>query len=194
MQSKSTNHISIIRLSALVLFGLCFMQPTVHLAQSTLPEPAASSAGGQDAIWIDIGSPLGIVPGQTLRISVVNPLAPPLPDEDGRKYKMVFAPLILDADGRVIARSDEITLDPGEFHSFDFNRADLPLAGEPGTGRLQVRSEIRRRFFPGIASRIPQGKFPGTVELIDNSSGKTMLLLPAVQASRSAARPPANME
>lgn len=192
MQSKSNKHISIIRLSALALFGLCFMQPTVHVAQTTLPEPTASSAGGNDAIWIDIGSPLGIVPGQTLRISVVNPLGPPLPDEDGRKFKMLFAPLILDADGRVIARSDEITLDPGESHSFDFKRADLPLAGEPGTGRLQVRSEIRRRFFSGIASRIPQGVFPGTLELIDNSSGKTMLLLPAVQASRSVASPPAN--
>ena len=63
---------------------------------------------------------------------------------------MQFAVTILNADGGVIARSDEITLDPGEFHSFDFKRADLPLVGEPGTGRLQVRSEFRRRFFPGI--------------------------------------------
>jgi hypothetical protein len=155
----------------------------------SLPDPAA---GGHDSIWIDIGSPLGIVPGQTLRISVLNPLAPAPPGEDGRKYKMLVAVTILDARGQAIAHSDEITLNPGEFHSFDFKRTDLPLTGESGTGRLQVRSEIRRRFFPGIASRIPQGEFPGAVELIDSSSGKTMLLLPAVQAARDAARPPAS--
>ena len=155
----------------------------------TLPDP---SAGGLDSIWIDVGSPVGIVPGQTLRISVFNPLEPAPPGDNGRKYKILFALTILDAHGQVIAHTDEVTLDPKEFHSFDFKRADLPLSGEPGTGRLQVRSEIRRRFFAGIASRISQGEFPGALELIDNSSGKTMLLLPAVQASRSAARSPAN--
>jgi hypothetical protein len=151
----------------------------------TLPGPAA---GGLDSIWIDVGSPVGIVPGQTLRISVFNPLGPAPPGDDGRKYKILFALTILNGQGQAIAHSDEVTLDPEEFHSFDFKRADLPLSGEPGTGRLQVRSEIRWRFFSGIASRIPQGEFPGALELIDNSSGKTMLLLPAVQASRSAAR------
>ena len=39
----------------------------------------------------------------------------------------------------MVARTDGIALDPGEFQSFDVTRADLPLAGEPGTGRLQVR-------------------------------------------------------
>jgi hypothetical protein len=186
MYSNSSHRSSIVRWTALALLGSCFAQPTARalgpsesaIAQITSPDPAPSSAGGQDSIWIDIGSPLGIVPGQTLRITVLNPLAPAPPGEDGRKYKMLFAPLILDADGRVIARSDEITLDPGQFHSFDFQRADLPLAGEPDTGRLQVRSEIRARFFPGIAARIPQGKIHGAVELIDDATGKTVVLQP----------------
>ena len=177
MNGDFSHRSSIIRLSALALLGLCFMQPTVHVAQTTRAAPASSSAGGQDSIWIDIGSPiLGIAPGQTLRISALNPLAPP--GGDGRKYKMLFAVTILDLDGRVVALSDEITLDPGEFHSFDFKRADLPLGGEPVTGRLQVLSLIRARFFPGIAARIPQGKLPVAVELIDDSNGKTVVLQP----------------
>ncbi len=106
--------------------------------------------------------------GQTLRISVVNPHEPAGPGKP-----VVFTAMIRRANGSVIARSDEITLAPGEFHSFDFNRADLPLAGEAGTGRLQVRSEIRRRFFPGTAARSSQGNFPGVIELVDNLTGKT---------------------
>ena len=95
--------------------------------------PAA--VGGQDAIWLDLGGPLGIAPRQTLRITVLLPRlsVPRLPRaEDGRKYKMLVAPLILDADGRVIVSRPEITLEPGQFHSFDFERAELP-PGEPGT-------------------------------------------------------------
>ena len=81
---------------------------------------------------------IGIVPGQTLCVSVLNPLAPPPPGVDGRKFKMLFAVTILLADGRVVAQSDEITLDPGQFHSFEFKRADLPLAD----GRQQVRVRV----------------------------------------------------
>ena len=171
---------SIIRRTTLALLCLCFMHPTASVqAQTTRPAPASSSAGGQDSIWIDIGSPiLGIAPGQTLRISVLNPLAPAPPGGDGRKYKMLFAVTILDSDGRVVALSDEITLGPGEFHSFDFKHADLPLGGEPDTGRLQVLGLIRARLFPGIAARIPQGKLPVAVELIDDSNGKTVVLQP----------------
>jgi hypothetical protein len=122
---------------------------------------------------------IGIVSGQTLRISVFNPLAPPPPGADSLKFKMLFAPLILLADGSVVAQGDEIALDPGEFHSFDFKRADLPLAGVPGADRLQARVEIRRRFFPGFVSRFPQGDLDGAptvVEIVDDSTGKTTTL------------------
>jgi hypothetical protein len=154
----------------------------------------SSAAGGAatDSVWIDLGSPLGIAPEQTLRITVFNPLPTAPPGQDGRKYMMLFAPVILDPDGQAIAREDEIALAPGQSHSFDFRRADLPSNGEPGTGRLQVRSEIRHRYYNGFVSRFSAGgrslNVPGTLELVDEGSGKTMLLVPAVQAARSAAR------
>jgi len=154
------------------------------------PAPDAGSAV-QDSVWIDLGSPVGIAAEQMLRITVFNPLPPAPPGEDGRKYFMLVAPVILDADGQAIARPGEVALAPGQSHSFDFKRSDLPAAGEPGTGRLQVRSAIQRRFFPGIVSRISAGqvdRFPGALELVDQGTGTTMLLLPAVQAAREAAR------
>jgi hypothetical protein len=125
-------------------------------------------------------APVGLAFGQTLRVTALNPLEAPAPGADGRKFKMLVAPLILLADGRVIAERDEVSLAPGEFHSFDFKRADLPLTGETDTGRLQVRVEIRRRFFPGFISRFPQGDVdnaPVSIELIDDSTGKTAMLL-----------------
>ena len=111
-------------------------------------------------------------PGQTLRISVLNPLPPALPGADGRKFKMLVAPLVLAADGRVIARRDEITLEPGEFQSFDFKRTDLP--GETGMDGLPLRIEVRRRF-PGFFGtvRVASGDVNGVVELIDDLTGRT---------------------
>jgi len=146
--------------------------------------------GGNDSVWIDLGSAgVGFVPEQTLRVTVLNPF-PPAPDGDGRSYKMLFAFIILDTAGRVVARRAEIELDPGEFQSFDFTSVDLPVASEPGTGRLQVRCEIERRFFHGIAARISQGKSVGVLELVQGTTGETVLLLPAVQSAREARQTP----
>ena len=125
-------------------------KPKEIVVVGSKPAPAAGSAV-QDSVWIDLGSPVGIAPEQTLRITVFNPLAPPPPGEDGRKYMMLFAPVILDADGEAIARQDEVAPAPGQSHSFDFKRADLLAAGELGTGRLQVRSAVQRRFFPALS-------------------------------------------
>lgn len=130
---------------------------------------AARENGGLTEIEEFANAVLSLTPAQTLRVSVANPLEPAAPGEP-----VTFTATIYTLNGGVIARSNEITLSPGEFHSFDFKRADLPLAGEPGTGRLTVRSEIRRRFFSGIPSRISQGRFPGMFELVDNGTGKTV--------------------
>lgn len=154
-------------------------------------KPSSTGGAVTDSVWIDLGGPLGIAPEQTFRITVFNPLPPVPAGEDGRKYKMLFAPLILDTDGQAIAHADEIALGPGQSHSFDFRRADLAPSGEPGTGRLQVRSEIRHRYYNGFVTRFSAGhrslNVP-TLELVDEGSGKTMLLVPAVQAAREAAR------
>jgi hypothetical protein len=81
--------------------------------------------------------PVGLAFGQSLRINVHNSLTASSP-EVRRSFKMLVAPLIMDLNGNVIAQGGEITLGPNESHFFDFKRDALPLAGEPGTGRLQV--------------------------------------------------------
>jgi len=110
---------------------------------------------------------LTLTPGQTLRITVANQLPS---GADGRKYKMLVAAIILDAEGRVIANAGEITLGPGEFHSFNFNRADLP-----GAGPLRLRAEIHQRTFPGFAGgvSVASADVDGVIETIDNLTGQT---------------------
>jgi hypothetical protein len=153
-------HIVIRRSMIVALIGM--------VALSTI-RAAARENGSPAEIEDFANAVLSLAPGQTLRISVANP-----PEQASPGEPVTFTATIYTPNGGVIARSGEITVAPGEFHSFDFKRADLPLAGEPGTGRLQVRSEIRRRFFSGLPSRISQGRLPGMFELVDNGAGKTV--------------------
>jgi hypothetical protein len=168
--------------------GKTLLVPAVQKAREVSPPSSVStgttgntavqsSANDEPLIFFLGGIPLGFVRGQTMRISVVNPDSQPQAP-DGRKFKMLVAPLILNAQGDVIAAGDEITLDPGEFHSFDFDRDQIALEGEPGTGRLQVRSQIRFRFFSIVdRTRITPDEIPTSLELTDNSTGSTTVLI-----------------
>ena len=111
---------------------------------------------------------VGIVPNQRLRITV---LYPNFLDQSSELPRFKAIVSIFVADGRQIANSEEREIPAGGFHSFDFDATDLRLSGEPGTGRLQVRIEIHRRFFPGVVNRIGQGD---SVELVDSATGKTI--------------------
>jgi len=118
---------------------------------------------------------IGVVPGQSLRLSASNPM----PADDDRRFKMLFAFTVFDANGTVIAEGDEITLEPGESQSFDVPYSQLAAAGAEITGRVQVRTEMRR-FFPGIVNRISAGgrnSPPASLELVDSSTGRTLMLI-----------------
>lgn len=132
--------------------------------------PSQSGGDGDDIIISGFGNDImmGIVPGQTLRVTVSDPN---LPDQSGHPtgYKALVCVFI--ADGKQIARSEEIAIPAGGFHSFNFGRNALPLAGEPGTGRLQLRATlfITRQQ----ASRDSAPLFPSSLEIVDNSTGRT---------------------
>jgi hypothetical protein len=113
---------------------------------------------------------IGIVPGQTLRVSTLNTLEPAAPGGDGRKLKMLFEAAVLLADGAVIAQSDEITLKPGQLHSVDFKREDLAVPGEH-SGRVQAHVKV-------IWKKLRlKTDFPSLVELVDDITGKTRVLI-----------------
>jgi hypothetical protein len=117
---------------------------------------------------------IGVAPGQSLRLSASNPM----PAENDRRFKVLFAYQVFDGGGTVIAQGDEVTLEPGQSHSFDVPYPQLAAAGAEITGRVQVRTEMRRHF-NGIVQRISAGgtDSPASLELVDVSSGRTVMLL-----------------
>jgi hypothetical protein len=111
--------------------------------------------------------PIGIVPGQMLRFSVVNPNT----SEDTEPVRAQV--LLYDAQGNVLKRSQEVYVPFGQFRSFDFSRDELPAAGERDTGRLQVRGEITFWFIDN-PEQIAPDQFPAAMELVDKSTGETI--------------------
>ena len=134
---------------------------------SATPEGFQIISAGRDGL-------IGVTPGQRLRLSASNPL----PAEGDRRFKLLFASQVFDSSGAVIAQGDEVALEPGQSHSFDVPYLQVAGAGTEITGRVQVRTEMRRHF-NGIVQRISAGgtDAPASLELVDASTGRTVMLL-----------------
>jgi len=99
----------------------------------------------------------GLANGQTLRLTILN-LASSLSSEIQGRIS------VTDQNGTLIAQSNEVTIESSEFHSFDFNRVDIPLRGESGTGRLQVAWVVET----GVNAEVPLAV---SIEVIESASG-----------------------
>jgi hypothetical protein len=119
-------------------------------------------------------SGIGLARGQTLRANLVNVSDGPV----RARFELV------DAAGGRHAVHENIVIPSGATRSIDVNREALPIAGEPGTGRTQVRY----RFF-AVVDRTSVQEEPSLLpsgELLTTETGQTQigLLVPAVQKIR----------
>ena len=109
--------------------------------------------------------PYGVASGRTVRTTIFNP---------GFVGGVFVAARIqlLDMEGEVIAQSDEIRIGPGKIRFWDVSRDQLRAQGDPGTGRLQVRTRIlvTKTPFDANCNGLPVAP---TVELINPSTGET---------------------
>ena len=159
------------RLMALPLISRC--GAIVLLVGVGLSPFGSASAAGRRDRQVESFS-LGIARGQTLRVTAFNGMPAAVGDPKGGGLRVLVAPLIFDHDGNLLAEADEIAVEPGESHSFDFNRDDLELAGDPGTGRLQVRGEIRYRLFALVdRTRMAWSSVSASLEIMDGTTGET---------------------
>jgi len=147
-------------------------------------------ADGDDELAIDLHfTPLSLAYGQTLRLNVAQQwvFGVELPTAAaGTDFFLKIEGL----EGESSA-TQRVNFLPGETIAVDFNRDLISAPGDPGTGRLTVRVELRYRvrLRPAqLAQMWAQGtlpQFPATFELRDNSNPSAIgLLLPAVQKIR----------
>ncbi len=118
MEINFTCHRRITRLAVLALSALCFLQVLVR-------------AQGMTGVIIIFPS-VGLAPDQRLRLTLFNRAGDPL-----------RAQAQIHHSGGILVGLGDGSVRAGAFHSFDFNRSDIPLAGEDGTGRLQLRASFR---------------------------------------------------
>ncbi len=138
--------------------------------------PLPSGGSGNDIIKSGFGNDVmtGIVPGQTLRITLSNP---PSSGSEAKRDPVIGRVKFFDEGGNLIAQSDKSVIPPGEFRSFDLDRDALSLPGETGTGRLQSRGSWSLIVQDASTRRAnASGRVAASFELIDNLTGKTEVL------------------
>jgi hypothetical protein len=126
--------------------------------------PSPSGGSGNDIITSGFGNDIlmGIVPGKKVRVTLLNQ---PASGTEARGHVKVF-----DGSGNLIAQSPELIIPPGEFRSFDLDRNEIPLAGEPGTNRAQARI---KPFFNFESERL--SPVLASFEIVDASTGRTVM-------------------
>jgi hypothetical protein len=148
MANNFSHHKSIVQLTALALFAVCLIQQQGRAQRMNEYILSAPS--------------VGLTLAQSLRFTLFNPDGSPVRAQ-ARLY---------DARGAVIAASGEASIPASQFHSFDFKRGDIPLAGETGTGRLQLRA-VCTVTVPGPSKKI--GGLAASIEVIEDGTSNIIL-------------------
>lgn len=158
------------------VIGHCF-QP-VALLVLVLPALASTQVPSRIVVYTRSGL-IAAIPGQSLRVTLAN-LSAANPREPGLEPISVLVQLC-DAEGEVIAQTESALVEPDQFQSFDFDRDLIELRGESGTGRLQVLVKVSIRFrvaneLQGTLNEKRLEDFPVSLEVIDNSTGRTRVI------------------
>jgi hypothetical protein len=117
---------------------------------------------------------IGLTNGHTLRVNAV--YAGDAAERQGRSARVRARVNLFDAAGTLLLQSAEAVFAPGEFRSFDFDRADIPGSGEPTGGRLQMRVSLEVTASPTVSARDSKATPIATsLELFDNSTARSNL-------------------
>jgi len=108
-------------------------------------------------------APVALIPGQRLSYNFFNP------NEEGSQPVRVTT-YIYDSSGRLLSQTDPIVLRPGQHHTLNINRDDLLVAGEEGTGLLQVSAGIQVAFSDASVRTI---RLSISREVVNNRTGSS---------------------
>jgi hypothetical protein len=135
----------------------------------------AQVANNYTGITMVQGGSLGVVPGQTVSVHV-GPDFQFQADAQPALVKHTISVYAVTERGSGLVYSGE----SGGMNeqTFTFGRMDLPVAGEPGTGRVQIWIEIKSFVSP--TKRLNEIRnlrgTPATFEVIDDVNGKTVFV------------------
>jgi hypothetical protein len=130
--------------------------------------PTSQAGGdGNDIIISGFGNDtiMGVPLGHMLLVTLFNP---PASGSEAQGEPVSVHVKVFDGNGNQIAQSPELVIPQGEFCSVAFNRNALPILGEPGTNRAQVRI---KPFFTFESER--RSPVVGSIEIVDASTGRT---------------------
>ena len=132
--------------------------------------PSQSGGSGNDIIISGFGNDtlMGVGPGKKVRVTLSNH---PASGSEAQREPVRGHVKVFDGSGNLIAQSPELIIPRDEIRSFDLSRSEIPLAGEPGTNRAQVRI---KPFFTFESERL--SPVLASVEIVDISTGKTVTL------------------
>lgn len=138
--------------------------------------PASPAGEGRDLLVGGAGRDIlmGFVPDQILRVTVAH--VGRTPAQDQNRPDVAVGVWILDASGRVIARSAEVAIPREHFHVFDFDRDALPAPGELTSRRLQLRTIVLVNGggnIPHTTDPRPTGMLVSSLEIVDKVTGAT---------------------
>src|SRR5262245_15959359 len=115
---------------------------------------------------------MGLAYGQRLRVNASYPGAPANPQCQSVRARV----RLYGANGALLVQSAEAIIAPGEFHSFDFDREEIPASGEPIGGRLPMRVSLEASATdPSSSAQDPNatGPLATSLELFDTNTGRT---------------------
>ena len=145
------------------LIAITMAVAAMAVAGTTWMAERAGAAGRQDINDIYVfRSPVGIIPEQSLRVSVGNTA-----NSAGSRFVYIY--YVTNSAGVPLYESERIQVPPEEFRFSDVSREDLNTEGEPGTGRAQVMVTVTIIAPPGSNPE----DFLASMEVMDNRTGAT---------------------
>ena len=120
--------------------------------------------------WIQLESQSwGLAPFSTARVSVVNIVL--LDGSVRTNNPLIFRVQLLNKEGEVVAKSDEISVEPGKIRFWDAPYEQIGGVRE-SNGRLQLRARVEFKKGSFDSNRPPTA----TLEIFDSTTGATKII------------------
>ncbi len=136
---------------------------------SGLQQPVNGQTGDGSVRSVSYTS-LGIVPGQTVRLSVASDERSVGTMSWSFSYYLAPGSNSSYSAGRLLTQTDPVELRPGHAHTVEIKRDDLRVAGEEVMKRLQVRAGFQVALMDGSVRNV---NIPAWLELVDTATGTT---------------------